>query len=160
MPNNNHEFYIKECLKEAKKALEKDEVPIGCLIVSEGRIIGRAHNQKEILKDPTAHAEMIAITQAASYLDNWRLEGVDVYVTVEPCLMCAAALVQARVKRIIYGVNDPKAGGCGSIFNIVNEKRLNHQIELISGILKEDCQAILQEFFRLKRRDFSDTLIF
>jgi len=151
MLTNDHEYYIKECLKEAKKALEKDEVPIGAVIVYNNRIIARAHNQKETLKDPTAHAEMIAITQAASYLDNWRLEGADLYVTVEPCLMCAFALVQARVKRIIYGTKDVKAGGCGSIFDITNDSRLNHQIEVISDILKQDCQSILQEFFRKKR---------
>jgi tRNA(adenine34) deaminase len=151
MKDLNHEYYINECLKEAQKALEKDEVPVGAVIVHKGRIIARAHNQKETLKDPTAHAEMIAITQAASFLDNWRLEDADIYVTMEPCLMCAAALVHARVKRIIYGTDDPKAGGCGSIFNIVSEKRLNHRIEVISGVLKEECQDILKEFFRKKR---------
>lgn len=151
MIGDNHEYYIRECLKEAEKALEKKEVPVGAVIVLKNRIIARAHNQKEVLKDPTAHAEMIAITQAASYLDNWRLEDTDIYVTIEPCLMCAAALVQARVKRIIYGTPDPKAGGCGSVFNIVNDKRLNHQIEVIPGVLKEECQAILQSFFRKKR---------
>jgi tRNA(adenine34) deaminase len=151
MFETNHEFYIRECLKEAAKALEKGEVPIGAVIVFEKKIIARAHNQKEILKDPTAHAEMIAITQAASFLDNWRLENADIYVTIEPCLMCASALVQARVKRIIFGTPDSKAGGCGSIFNIVNDKRLNHQIKVIQGVLKEECQGILQEFFKKKR---------
>lgn len=147
----NHEFYIKECLKEAKKALEKGEIPVGAVMVHNGRIIARAHNQKETLKDPTAHAEMIAITQAAALLDNWRLEGVDLYVTLEPCPMCASALVQARVKRIIYGAPDPKGGGCGSVFNLVNDSRLNHQIEVISGVLKDECQAILQNFFQQRR---------
>lgn len=151
MDKPNHEFYLRECLKEAQKALEEGEVPVGAVMVHEGRIIARAHNQKETLKDPTAHAEMIAITQAAAFLENWRLEGVDLYVTIEPCLMCAGALLQARVKRIIYGTADPKAGGCGSVFNLVNDSRLNHQIEVIPGVLKDECQAILQEFFHQKR---------
>jgi len=159
MLEDNHEFYIRECLKEAEKALEEGEVPVGAVMVHSGRIIGRAHNQKERLKDPTAHAEMIALTQAASFLDNWRLDGVDVYVTIEPCIMCAGALVQARVKRIVYGTDDPKAGGCGSVFNIVTDKRLNHQIEVIAGILKDNCQAILKEFFKTKRCSHSDNLI-
>lgn len=151
MQGRDHEFYLKECLKEARQALEESEVPVGAVMVLNGRIIARAHNQKERLKDPTAHAEMIAITQAATAVDNWRLDGVDTYVTIEPCIMCAGALVQARVKRIIYGAPDPKAGGCGSVLNVVKDSRLNHQIEVIPGVLTADCQAILQKFFQSKR---------
>lgn len=147
----DHNFYMQEVLKESAKALAEGEVPVGAVAVYAGRIIARAHNQKERLKDPTAHAEMIAITQASSALDNWRLKDVDFYVTIEPCLMCAGALVQARVRRIIFGATDPKAGGCGSIFNIVNDVRLNHQIEIISGVMEPECRAILQDFFQAKR---------
>ncbi|MCK4909202.1 MAG: tRNA adenosine(34) deaminase TadA [Planctomycetes bacterium] len=155
MLERDHNFYMQEVLKESAKALEKGEVPVGAVAVHQGRIIARAHNQKELLKDPTAHAEMIAITQAASAVDNWRLREVDFYVTIEPCLMCAGALVQARVRRIIFGATDIKAGGCGSIFNLVNDSRLNHQIEIVSGIMESECRAILREFFQTKR--FSNT---
>lgn len=145
------ENYMKESIKEALKALEENEVPIGAVIVYQHKIIGRAYNQREKLRDPTAHAEMIALTQAASFLDNWRLKDTTIYVTIEPCIMCAGALVNARVKRLVYGAKDPKAGGCGSIFNIIDDSRLNHQIEVTSGVLEKDCQSILQKFFKVKR---------
>ncbi|MFH0888086.1 MAG: tRNA adenosine(34) deaminase TadA [Planctomycetota bacterium] len=145
------ENYMKESIKEALKALEEDEVPIGAVIVYQDKIIGRAYNQREKLRDPTAHAEMIALTQAASFLDNWRLKDTTIYVTIEPCIMCAGALVNARVKRLVYGAKDPKAGGCGSIFNIIDDSRLNHQVEVTSGVLEKDCQSILQKFFKIKR---------
>lgn len=143
---------MKEALKEAIKALDDDEVPIGAVIVHKNRIIARAHNQRERLKDPTAHAEMIALTQAATYLEDWRLEDTSIYVTIEPCIMCAGALVNARVKHLVYGADDPKAGGCGSIVNVVNDKRLNHRVEIVSGVMTQDCQWLMKEFFKKKRR--------
>ena len=141
-----------EALKEAAKAFEADEVPVGAVIVHDGKIIGRAHNQIKLLKDPTAHAEMIAITQAASYLGNERLINTAIYVTIEPCAMCAGALVLARVKRLVYGASDPKAGACGSVANIANNKKLNHRIKAKKGILEKDCAWLLKEFFKKKRK--------
>ena len=146
------EIYMSEALKEASKAFEKDEVPVGAAIVHQGRIIARAHNQIVMLKDPTAHAEMIAITQAAAHLKSERLLDCSVYVTIEPCSMCAGALVLARVKRIIYGAKDPKTGACGSITNIANNKKLNHRIKITSGVLEEDCSSLLSEFFKNQRK--------
>ncbi|MGR3310892.1 MAG: tRNA adenosine(34) deaminase TadA [Candidatus Brocadiales bacterium] len=143
----NHEYYMEQALKEAEKALERDEVPVGAVIVHEGRIIARAHNQREMLKDPTAHAEIIAITQAADYLQNWRLTGTTIYVTKEPCAMCAGALVQARVDMLVYGAPDAKGGACQSVVNLVQEPRFNHRLGVISGVLGNECAKILQEFF-------------
>ncbi|HLD36830.1 MAG TPA: tRNA adenosine(34) deaminase TadA [Planctomycetota bacterium] len=143
---------MKEALKEAIKALDDNEVPIGAVIVYKNKIIARAYNQRERLKDPTAHAEMIALTQASAYLEDWRLNDVTMYVTIEPCIMCAGALVNARVKRLVYGADDSKAGGCGSIVNVVNDKRLNHRIEVISGVMAQDCQWLIKEFFKKKRK--------
>lgn len=140
-----------EALKEAKEAFEEDEVPVGAVIVSQKRIIAKAHNQIERLKDPTAHAEMIAITQAASTLGSKWLNDASIYVTIEPCSMCAGALVLARIKNIVYGAQDPKTGACGSVINIVNHKKLNHRISVKSGILKEECGLLLKEFFSRKR---------
>lgn len=151
MKEPNHNLYMQEALKEAERALADNEVPIGAVIVHNNRIIGRAHNQKERLHDPTAHAEMIAITQAAEAIGNWRLAKAIMYVTLEPCPMCAGALVQARLPTLVYGAKDPKAGACGSLFNIVQDKRLNHRIKIIPGIMKDECQAILKEFFVKKR---------
>ena len=147
-----HERYMKEAVKEAVKALEKDEVPVGAVIVHEGTIIARAHNLIRTLKDPTAHAEMIAITQAADYLKDARLINCSLYVTIEPCSMCAGASVLARFKRIIYGADDPKTGACGSVMNIANNKHLNHRIEVTSGVMREDCSLLLKEFFKKKRK--------
>jgi tRNA(adenine34) deaminase len=145
------EFFMKEALKQAQKAYDEDEVPIGAVAVYKNQIIGRGHNQTEQLKDPTAHAEIIAITAAANALSSWRLKDVDIYTTVEPCIMCAGALVLARVRRIIFGTRDEKFGGCGSVFDIVNEKRLNHQIKITEGILKEQAAGLLRSFFEKKR---------
>ena len=142
---------MQEALKEAKKAFERDEVPVGAIIVYKKMIIARAHNQILTLKDPTAHAEMIAITQAADYLKNERLINCSLYVTIEPCTMCAGACVLARVKNIIYGAHDPKSGACGSVVNIANNKKLNHRIETISGVLRKDSAFLLKEFFKRKR---------
>ena len=147
----DHGRFMAAALQQAQIALEADEVPVGAVIVYQNQIIARAHNQREILKDPTAHAEMIALTQAASYLDSWRLEGCTMYVTLEPCPMCAGALVLARIDRLVYGPMDPKAGACETLYTIPEDQRLNHRIEVISGFLEEPCKAILQEFFARKR---------
>ncbi len=150
---NQHELYMSEALKQACDAFEKDEVPVGAVIVHKGRIIARAHNQIETLKDPTAHAEMIAVTQAAAYLGSERLTDCSIYATIEPCSMCAGALVLARVKNIFYGAKDPKTGACGSVFNIAGSKKLNHRIKVTGGILAQECGSVLTEFFREKRRE-------
>jgi tRNA(adenine34) deaminase len=151
----NNEFFMKEALKEAQKAYDENEVPIGAVAVFKNQIIGRGHNQTEQLQDPTAHAEIIAITAAANALSSWRLTDVEIYTTVEPCVMCAGALVLARVKKIIFGIRDEKFGGCGSVFNIVSEKKLNHQIEIEQGLLKEQAIGLMKKFFEKKRKDSS-----
>ena len=144
-------FFMREAIKEAIAALDEDEVPVGAVIVHENAIIARAHNQREALHDPTAHAEILAITQAAEHLSNWRLSGTTMYVTLEPCAMCAGALVLARVGRLYYGASDPKAGACGSLYDIVQDSRLNHRLEVVPGLLAEDGASLLQEFFARKR---------
>ena len=147
----NDEFFMKEALREAQKAYEKDEVPVGAVAVFKNQIIGRGYNQTEHLQDPTAHAEIIAITAAANALGSWRLIDVEMFTTVEPCTMCAGALVLSRVRRIVFGARDEKFGGCGSIFEIPTEKRLNHRIEIISGILEAETIALMQSFFKKLR---------
>ena len=142
-----HEYFMKQAIVEAEKAVEKDEVPVGAVIVYENRIIARAHNQREILNDPTAHAEMIAITQAADYLQNWRLTGTTMYVTLEPCAMCAGALVQSRIDTLVYVTVDKKAGACASVMNLVQEPRFNHRLKVIPNILADECKYMLQKFF-------------
>ena len=148
---NKDELYMKEAIKEAIKAFDKDEVPVGAIIVHKDTIIARAHNQIRMLKDPTAHAEMIAITQAANYLQNERLIDCSIYVTIEPCSMCIGAMVLARIDRLIYGASDPKTGACGSVMNIANHEKLNHRIKVKRGVLEEETSVILKEFFRKKR---------
>lgn len=143
---------MEQALRLAARAAEAGEVPVGAVIVKDGRVLARAHNQVETLRDATAHAEMIAITQAAEALENWRLEGAELYVTLEPCPMCAGALVLSRVARIVYGADDPVAGACGSVFNIVDEKRLNHRIPVVKGVLGERCGTLLKDFFRSRRK--------
>jgi len=138
---------MQEALKEARLALKEDEVPIGAVIIHKGRIIGRAHNQVERLKDPTAHAEILAITCASNYLNTKWLNDASLYVTIEPCSMCAGALVLSRIKNLIYGSNDPKAGACGSIINIAANKRLNHRVKIRKGILEQECGYLLKGFF-------------
>ena len=146
-----HEKYMLEALKEAQKALVKDEVPVGCVVVHEGKIIARGYNQVEMLKDPTAHAEMLALTSAAGFLDSKWLNGASVYVTIEPCSMCAGAMVLARVKNLVYGALDSKTGACGSVFDIAHSKKLNHRIKVTKGVLKQDCAGLLKDFFKSKR---------
>jgi len=143
---------MREALNEALKAGEENEVPIGCVVVIDGHVISRGHNQTEKLNDATAHAEMIALTSAANYLGNWRLQNATVYVTIEPCIMCASAMVLSRVKRIVFGARDPKFGGCGSIFDIANDKRLNHRITVAEGVLKEEAVEMMKNFFKKKRK--------
>jgi tRNA(adenine34) deaminase len=146
------ERWMRHALAEAQRADEEDEVPVGAVVVRDGRIIGRGHNRTEHLQDPTAHAEILAIGAAASALKSWRLEGASIYVTVEPCSMCAGALVLARMKRLVFGVRDPKAGACGSILDIVRNDRLNHRVEVTEGILAEEASGLLQQFFRRLRQ--------
>ena len=145
------EKWMGEALRVARTALNAGEVPVGCIIVHGERIVGRAHNQRETLRDPTAHAEMIAITQAAEALGSWRLHGCTLYVTLEPCAMCAGAMVLGRIDRLVYGAADPKAGAVESIFRLLDEPRLNHRIQVTGGVLAEPCGAILSDFFRAKR---------
>ncbi|NMB39208.1 MAG: tRNA adenosine(34) deaminase TadA [Firmicutes bacterium] len=142
-----HKFFMEQALLEAEKALEIDEVPIGAVIVYEGKIIGRGYNQRETLNDPTAHAEIIAIRRAAQNLGTWRLTNTEIYVTLEPCAMCAGAIVNARIHSLIYGAEDPKAGAVSSLMNIVQDKRLNHQVEVIKGIHENACSRLLKDFF-------------
>lgn len=142
-----HEYFMRQALGLGRQASQLGEVPVGALLVSEEEIIASSCNTKERWKDPTAHAEVLVIREAAGRLDRWRLTGTTLYVTLEPCAMCAGALVQARVSRLVFGARDPKAGGCGSVFNIVQERRLNHKVEIISGVLEKETQGLLQRFF-------------
>lgn len=147
-----HERFMRAALREARQALAEDEVPIGAVIVHEEKIIAAAHNQREGLHDPTAHAEMIAITQAAEALGDWRLENCLLYVTLEPCPMCAGAIIQARVPWVIYGAPDPKAGAVDTLYQLLRDPRLNHRCQTVSGVLGPECGAMLTEFFQAKRR--------
>ena len=144
--------YMRLALREAEAALIEEEVPIGAVIVRDDRVIAAAHNQRERLCDPTAHAEMIAITQAAQAVGGWRLDGCTLYVTLEPCVMCAGAILQARIPRVVYGAADPKAGAVGTLFQLLHDERLNHRAEVTPGVLSEPCGEILTEFFRAQRR--------
>ena len=149
-------FFMKMALREAEKAYDAQEVPVGCVIVHNKKVIAKAYNQRETLKDPTAHAEIIAITQAAAVLEAWRLIDATLYVTLEPCCMCAGALVNSRISRVVFGTTDPKGGACGSLFNIANDPRLNHRLEITQDILKPQCAGILQDFFRMRRENKND----
>jgi tRNA(adenine34) deaminase len=149
--SNSEDHFIKLAIEQAKIAEENGDVPIGAVIVYKNQIIAKAYNQREQLQDPTAHAEIIALTQAAAYLENWHLNGCTMYVTLEPCPMCAGALVLARIDRLVYGCDDPKTGACKSLYNIVQDERLNHRLEVTSGVLEEQCREQLQNFFEQKR---------
>ncbi len=155
---SSHEFYMQRALAEAQAAFDEDEVPIGALIVFDDvengsrRVIGSAHNQREQLRDPTAHAEMLAITQASEALGNWRLECCTLYVTLEPCPMCAGAIVLARIPRVVFGTTDPKAGAVSTLYQLLSDSRLNHRVEVVGGVLAEPCGEILSRFFRAKRK--------
>ncbi|SDZ35895.1 tRNA adenosine(34) deaminase TadA [Thermoactinomyces sp. DSM 45892] len=142
------EFYMKLAIEEARKAEEIDEVPIGAVVVLQGEVVGRGYNVREKDQDPTAHAEMIAIQEAAERLGSWRLIDCDLYVTLEPCPMCAGAIIQSRIRRVIFGTLDPKAGCAGSLMNLLQDTRFNHQTEIQSGVLQQECSDLLTQFFR------------
>ena len=148
------ERFMRLALAAAREAFDADEVPVGAVAVVEGRVVGRAHNQRELLRDPTAHAEMIAITQAAEALGRWRLTGITLFVTLEPCAMCAGAMVLARIDRLVYGAVDPKAGAVESLYQLLDDGRLNHRVPTTQGVLADECSALLRAFFQ-KRRDRS-----
>jgi tRNA(adenine34) deaminase len=144
-------YFMGEALRLARKAYESDEIPVGAVVVRDGKIIGRAYNQVEILKDATAHAEMLAITQAEAAVGDWRLTDCDLYVTKEPCPMCAGALIHVRMRRVIFGCSDERAGAAGGVMNLLQMPTLNHRSEITSGVLRDECSALLQSFFRAKR---------
>src|SRR5213595_2432474 len=145
------EYFMGEALRQAQKACAVDEVPVGAVVVREGKIIARAHNQVELLKDATAHAEMLALTAAAEAVRDWRLMDCDLYVTKEPCPMCAGALVHTRIRRLIFGCADPSAGAAGSVMNLLQMPAFNHRCDITLGVLQDECVAILQNFFRKRR---------
>jgi len=147
----DHEKFMREAIAEAVLAFQKGDVPVGAVAVRDEQIIGRGHNRKEELKDPTAHAEMIALQEAARTLGGWRLTGVTLYCTMEPCPMCAGAMVQARLPRLVYAVDDPKAGAAGSVVDLLRHDRLNHQLEVVSGVLAAEVQRLMQAFFEQLR---------
>jgi tRNA(adenine34) deaminase len=149
----NDEFFMGEALRLAKKAADAGEVPVGAVVVRAGKIIARASNQVELLKDATAHAEMLALTQAEAAVGDWRLTECDLYVTKEPCAMCAGALVHTRVRRVIFGCTDPIAGAAGSVINLLQMPGFNHRCDIASGVLQDECAAILQNFFRERRAE-------
>ena len=145
------EYFMQEALRLANKAAAADEVPVGAIIVRAGKIIARAHNQVELLKDATAHAEMLALTQAEEAVGDWRLTDCDLYVSKEPCPMCAGALVHTRIRRVVFGCTDPVAGAAGSVINLLAMPTLNHRCDITSGVLENDCATVLRNFFRQKR---------
>jgi len=149
---HDDEAGMRAALREAHASLARDEVPVGCVVVHEGLVIGRGHNQVEGLQDATAHAEILAIGAASNALGSWRLHECTLYVTLEPCAMCAGAIVLARVGRLVYGASDPKAGACGSVLDVIGERRLNHRVELEREVLADECGELLREFFRAKRK--------
>jgi len=145
-------FWMEQALDQARMAAEAGEVPVGALVIKDGKILGSGHNRNLFDNDPTAHAEIVALRQAAARLDNHRLTGCEMFVTIEPCSMCAGAMIHARIARLVYGAGDPKAGAAGSVLEVLNHPRLNHQMEIIPGVLAERCSEILQEFFRARRK--------
>jgi len=147
------EYFMREALRQGQKAYAADEVPVGAVVVREDKIIGRAHNQVELLKDATAHAEMLALTQAEAAVGDWRLTDCDLYVTKEPCVMCAGAIVHTRIRRVIFGCADPTGGAAGSMMNLLRMQSLNHRCQITSGVLQNECAAILQDFFRRRRTE-------
>jgi tRNA(adenine34) deaminase len=147
------EKFMVLALEEARRAIEDGEVPIGAVVVYNGEIIARAHNLREGLQNPAAHAEMLAVHEAARKLGRWRLTGTTLYATLEPCAMCAGALVLSRIDRLVYGCEDPKAGACGSVFDIVREPRLNHRMEVLGGVLGGECRSLLKQFFEERREE-------
>jgi tRNA(adenine34) deaminase len=149
---DNDKRWMSEALAEARKAFEKDEVPIGAVAVVEEKIVGRAHNVRESTHNPLGHAELLLIEKLAKEQRSWRLDEVTVYVTCEPCLMCSGAMLQARIPRVVYGCDDPKAGAMGSLYDVTDDPRLNHRIEVVRGVMSDECGALLSEFFRKLRK--------
>jgi len=147
-----HEQWMKQALREATLAYEEDEVPVGAVVVCKGTIIGKGHNQIERLQDPTAHAEMIALTAASNHLESRRLEGCTMYVTLEPCPMCAGAIVLARIPTLVFSAFDPKAGACGTLYNITHDKRLNHTVHIVSGVCDRESEELVKSFFGKVRK--------
>lgn len=148
----NNEKWMKEAIKQAKKAAQKDEVPIGCVIVKDDQIIARAYNKREMKQSSTAHAEILAIEKACKKLGSWRLEDCDLYVTLEPCPMCSGAIIQSRIRNVIFGAYDPKGGCMGSNMNINDVRGFNHYPDIEGGILQDECSRLLKEFFKAKRK--------
>jgi tRNA(adenine34) deaminase len=144
--------FMRRALREAERAAREEEVPVGAVVVEDGRVIARAHNRPIHLKDPSAHAEILALRRAARKLGNYRLTGCSLYVTIEPCAMCAGAIVQARLRRVVFGAHDPKAGASGSALSVLNHPKLNHRVEVRAGVLARDCASLLREFFRRRRK--------
>jgi tRNA(adenine34) deaminase len=147
-----HEQFMEAAYKEALKGYKKGEVPVGAVVVVNNKIVSRAHNLRESMIDPTAHAEILAIQKAAKKLGGWRLNNASIYSTLEPCPMCAGAIVHSRVKELVYGADDPKAGACGSIMNVVSSKHLNHKVKVKKGVLKKECSEVLTKFFKKLRK--------
>lgn len=147
------EKYMKLALKEAKKAYDKEEIPVGAIIVKGDKVIAKAHNLKELKNDTTKHAEILAIQKASKKLNSWRLEDCEMYVTLEPCSMCAGALIQSRIKKVYIGTMDYKTGACGSVLNLLKDFKFNHTVEVETGILKEECENILKDFFKELRKN-------
>ena len=148
--------YMRLALEQAGLAPALGEVPIGAVLVQDGQVLAQVHNFREVWQDPTAHAEIVAIREAASRLGTWRLTGATLYVTVEPCSMCAGAIIQSRISRLVFGARDPKAGACGSVFNLPEERRLNHKVEVSGGVLERESQELIQTFFRTLREDVNE----
>lgn len=149
---NNDEKYMRIALEEAEKASSIDEVPVGCVIVKSDTVIAKSHNLREKTKDPTDHAEIATIREASKVLNDWQLVDCDIYVTVEPCLMCAGAIIQSRIRRVIYGAPDPKGGAFGSSYNVLEAKSINHRPEVIGGVLEQECSEIIMNYFKSKRK--------
>lgn len=148
--------YMQLALERARLAPALGEVPIGAVLVVDGQVVSQVHNFREVWQDPTAHAEVVAIREAAGRLGTWRLTGASLYVTLEPCAMCAGAIIQARISRLVFAARDPKGGACGSVFNLPEERRLNHRVQVVSGLLEQESQTLLQSFFRRLREDVGD----
>ena len=149
--------FMQMALDQARLAPALGEVPIAAVIVMDGQLLSQVHNFREVWQDPTAHAEVVAIREAATRLKTWRLTGTTMYVTIEPCSMCAGAIIQARVSRLVFGARDPKAGACGSVFNLPSERRLNHRVEVCGGVLELESQELMQTFFRRLRQDVTES---
>ncbi len=154
--NDRDMEYMQMALEQARLAPTRGEVPIGAVLVMDDDVLARVHNFREVWQDPTAHAEIVAIREAATRLGTWRLNGTTLYVTVEPCSMCAGAIIQARISRLVFATRDPKAGACGSVFNLPEEPRLNHKVEVLAGLLERESQELIQAFFRQLREEVDE----